>query len=289
MPANRSRTMKWRQCLQQIQERQGSLEIAVARSYEDVEGGGSHLVWRVRLLELSETELVVEQPIALGQRIRFTDGVALVAIISVGQNRWTFTTEYVGSSTVQVDPRRALPGLRLKMPTSVNRCQRRDHHRMETAALHLPKVDLWPLLDPKSVVVAERANEIQVQREIAEGGGCSAIEPMSQDHVMPEVGPPFDGLLLNLGGGGIGLRVPPEHSQMLARCRVFWTRLDLEPELSTPICASAKLVHTQLRSDQHMYAGFAFDFTFNPGHQHFVAEQICRFIANQQQGQLAAG
>ena len=64
MPANRSRTLQWRRCLQQIHERNGALELAVAREYGEGQEG-SHLVWRVRVLELRSNEIVVEQPMAL--------------------------------------------------------------------------------------------------------------------------------------------------------------------------------------------------------------------------------
>ena len=37
-----------------------------------------------------------------------------------------------------------------------------------------------------------------------------------------------------------------------------------------------------MESSQHTYAGLAFDFTFNPGHQRVVAESICHYIACQQ-------
>ncbi|MBT8485144.1 MAG: hypothetical protein KJO43_06160, partial [Phycisphaerae bacterium] len=65
MPANRSRTMQWRRCLEQIQERGGAIEIAVAHAGDDDDG--AHLIWRVRVLALSADEIVVEQPAALGQ------------------------------------------------------------------------------------------------------------------------------------------------------------------------------------------------------------------------------
>ena len=80
MPANRSRTSGWRRSLHQIFERNGSLEIAIARYYED-DNSGQHLIWRVRLLGLSETEVIVEQPMTLGQLIRINKGVEMVAII----------------------------------------------------------------------------------------------------------------------------------------------------------------------------------------------------------------
>ncbi len=60
----------------------------------------------------------------------------------------------------------------------------------------------------------------------------------------------------------------------------------MPPELTTPICATAKIVHTAVDSTQNTYAGMAFDFSFNPIHQRFVVEQIRSFIEIQQRAQL---
>ena len=72
----------------------------------------------------------------------------------------------------------------------------------------------------------------------------------------------------------------------MARHKVFWLRFSMPPELTTPICATAKLVHTAVNSMQHTYAGMAFDFSFNPVHQRFVVEQIRHFIEIQQRAQF---
>lgn len=285
MPAKRSRTMHWRQCLEQVHERGGALDIAVAHPDHDEPVESDHLVWRVRILALSENEIVVERPTALGQAIPLDRGVALVAVMTVGQNRWMFRTENLGTGEEKAR-HRVVGTMRLAMPKSVRRCQRRMD-RMATNVLKLPQVTLWPLLDPKSVVLAERAQELQFEQgERAQAATPDA--PSGPGDLMPEVGPKFDGVLLNIGGGGVGLQVPPEHNQMLARHKLFWMRVALPPQLTTPICATAKLVHTHMQSDQHIYAGMAFDFSFNAAHQRLVVSQICRFVAEQQREQREA-
>ncbi len=286
VPARRSRTLEWRRCLKQVHERNGALEIAVARTAGTNEQVGRDLLWRVRLVDLSDTEIVVEPPTTLGEVIRLEPGIELVAILSVGQNRWMFNTTILGLSERRGGPQKSAAALRLAMPETVKRCQRRNYYRMETAALNLPEVEVWPLLDPKSVLVAERANELQFQ----EHEKLAAPPPRSTDSddesIMPEVGPKFTAMVLNIGGGGVGLRVKPDDAQTLARYKLFWLRFSLPPELSTPICATGKLVHTNVDSTQHTYAGMAFDFSFNPVHQRFVVEQICRYITVQQRAQL---
>jgi len=287
VPANRSRTMQWRRCLQQIHERSGAIEIAVAHA-DHASPSRSHLVWRVRIIGLNENEIIVEQPAALGQVIRFRTDIAIVAVITVGQNRWMFSTTNLGLTEPKTRAGKRVPGgMRLRMPTSVQRCQRRNHYRIQTASLHFPAADLWPLLDPKSVVLAERANELDFQR--MDGGldlDADATPTPDSPEIMPEVGPRLDALMLNLGGGGMGLRIPPEHAQVLSRHKLFFLRVALAPELRTPICASAKLAHTHMLSDHHIYAGMAFDFSFNAGHQRYLVEQISRYISEQQRMQL---
>jgi hypothetical protein len=276
--ANRSRTLRWRSCLEQIQQRGGSIEIAITPP-----GGPAdrHLVWRVRLLDVRDDSIVVEQPAALGQVLPVASGSPLAGIITVGQNRWMFATRNLGPSIVELSGGRAIPGLRLQAPDEVERCQRRGHYRVRTTAVQLPDVDVWPLLDPRSVTIAERASEL------AAGAGVEAapLEPAPpSEELLPEVGPRFAALLLNLGGGGVGLGLRPEDGQMLLRHKLFWLRIGLPPFLAAPVCASAKLVHVHLEAGQSIYAGMGFDFTFNPPHQDFVAQQICRYLAMQQQG-----
>jgi len=172
--------------------------------------------------------------------------------------------------------------LQLVMPQGVERCQRRNFYRMGTAKLTLPRIEIWPLLDHKSVVIAERASEITLEHQSAASSDPESSQSLD---VEPEVGPQFNGTLLNIGGGGFGICIEPEHAQILARHKLFWTRLCLPPEMPHPICATAKLAHTHIQADHTMYAGMSFDFSLNPGHQGFVLDQIRSFIAEQQRRQ----
>ena len=297
MPANRSRTLEWRRCLKQVHERGGSLEIAVAHARaadahpDDIVQ--SHLVWRVRILNLTDSEILIEQPTTLGQVIEIDRGTTLLAILSIGQNRWMFDSSCLGTLVVPGAERRngassgggGIPALRLSLPEAVQRCQRRNHYRLDTP-LSLPRIDIWPLLDPRSVVPAERAHEIQFEIDMGRLAGQLDSLRMDFESVMPEVGPKFAGTLLNLGGGGMGVRVEPNDASTLNRNKVFWLRFSLPPALKTPVCASAKIVHTHMESTHDTYAGMAFDFSFNPSHQKFVVDQICRYIALQQREQM---
>ena len=268
MPANRSRTLRWRDSLEKIHQRGGSIEISV--DLPDGEGAGSHLIWRVRVMELTADRIVVEQPVALGRELSLREGLEMVAAITVGQNRWMFRTTSVASDSGR---------LSLAMPEQVDRCQRRDFFRVATASLALPPADCWPLLDPVSAVSAE----VATRALILEGGQYDPDAPI----LLPEVGPRFAAKLVNIGGGGAGLVIRKEDTSSLDRARLLWVRLDLTPQVAAPIGMAARVVHTHLDSAQNLYAGLAFEFGHHPGYRQFVVEQICRYVEAVSQNQVA--
>lgn len=272
--------------MRQVLDRGGVLEIAVTQM-GDEEEGDLHLVWRVRLLEITESEIVVEQPSTLGSEVPIEQGIELLAVLAIGQNRWMFTTTNLGTDDMLGPDRRPVRALRLLMPESVQRCQRRNYYRVEVSPLSLPQAELWPLLDPRSVIPAERANEIQWEIQTGQVPCPTEVTvPFDHDAIMPEVGPKIQATMLNIGGGGMGMRIGPEDASVLNRHKIFWMRVALPKGVPTPICATGKLVHTHMESNHDIYAGMSFDFTFNPAHQKFVVDQICRYIAMQQRMQL---
>lgn len=288
MPASRSRTHEWKKLLQQIAERGGALEIAVAHPESEGEEPSAHaagpdLVWRVKVIDIEEGEIWVEQPVALGQGVRIDRGTELAAAITVGQNRWTFRTVNLGEHEETSTHRSG--GLRLRMPTGVARSQRR-RLRVDTQGITLPLVEIWPLLDPKSVLPAERASQLAFERW--ENGESVDPDELFSESVMPSVGPKFTAELANLGGGGVGIVVGADDAGVLGRHRVFWLRLALRPEMPVPVCVSGKVVHTHIDSTQRTYVGVAFDFSFNHPHQQLVASQILGYIELQQELQRQA-
>lgn len=239
----------------------------------DERAGGANIVWRVRVLGLSETEILVEAPVALGRVIPLESGVDLIGAMTIGQNRWMFLTHVVAPAEVNASPR-PIRALRLRMPETVERCARRSAFRISTASVALPLVEGWPLLDPTSVIAAETANRALV-RDL-EAGRTIAV-PDDDSLLLPEVGPKFQARLMNLGGGGAGLLVERADAQAVDRARLYWLRVDLRPEIPAPIAVTARLAHTHIDSAQNVYAGLAFEFSFNPAHREFVVEQICRY------------
>ena len=278
MPATRLRNQDWQRSLQQVCDRGGSLDIAIATEGGGEEEMGANILWRVRLLKMAEDAIFVEQPMTLGQPIDLQKGIGLVVILTIGQNRWMFRTSNIGIVAFNQGGGRLGDrptfALRLAMPKVVERCQRRASYRVSTASLRLPDVDAWPLLDPSTVLLAERANELEFH-----GAALQTDVEAPEELRLPKIGPQFRAKLVNLGGGGVGLSVPIGESQSLLRHKLFWLRIKLPPVLKTAICASAKVVHTHLSAAQEYYAGMAFDFTFNPSHEKFVVEQIGRYVA----------
>jgi hypothetical protein len=282
VPAHRSRTDRWKESLHQIAQRGGGIEFSIARSANSP--SGPDLVWRVRLLAIQENELLLEQPIAVGHAVKLEDGMPLVAIIAVGQNRWMFHTRVMGASDGP-SPFGANRGLRIGAPTSVERCTRRDFLRVSTAGLQLPTVECWPLLDPASVVAAEVANKAAIL-DLERGSAAPSQGPDSI--LLPEVGPPFSAQLMNIGGGGVGLVVGREDSGAAERSRLIWMRVNLAPHIPAPLALTAKIVHTHLDSAQNLYAGVAFEFAFNPAHREFIVDQVTRYVSRVQAHAKAA-
>ena len=295
MPAHRSRTERWRDSLQQIYERGGGIEFSIARTlpYEppledqphNVTEESDHapsrvapdLMWRVRVVGLSETEILVEKPGAMGTTIDIGEGVEVVVVLAVGQNRWMFHSRTLGKADASSHFGGAPNALRLAMPTKVERCHRREFLRISTAQLTLPIVECWPLLDPTTVVVAEAANRVYLE-DIDAGRRQPATSAGPAMMVLPEVGPVFTARLLNLSGGGVGLIFSKAEMAAADRARYVWLRLNLTPVIPAPIAMTARIVHKHLDSEQNLTAGASFDFTFNPAHRDFVVAQINRFV-----------
>ncbi|MEL6312019.1 MAG: hypothetical protein AAFQ17_06605 [Pseudomonadota bacterium] len=286
MPANRSRTERWRDTLQQIYERGGGLEVAVDRRSrdagplrEEVIEPPKDLLWRVKLLGLTDDKMRIESPGAMGAKVNLEVGTRLIGVMAVGQNRWMFHT------TVQVleppqDPRR--PGtVVISMPDRVERCTRRWQQRISTAELNLPSARCWPLIDPSSVVTAEvesrtRLHELRDSGKVDDRSVEEALDQLPSSGL--EVGVGFRAVVQNIGGGGLGLKVPREDRSAVESSKLYWTRLDLRPVIPAPLDMTCRLAHTHSDHEQNIYCGMAFEFDLNPSHKMFVIEEIDRYM-----------
>lgn len=284
MPATRRRTERWRDSLNQIQQRGGGIEIAVERradplSRPDTKGPlrepPPDLLWRVRLHDISADTLVVEHPGTLGRSVEVGAGTMLIGVIAVGQNRWMFHSrviEQVNASGAIRDRR-----LRISMPEHVERCTRRTQQRISTASLDLPKVYCWQLRDASSAVPSEVASRDRLQR--GEGFTGELDDP---GPVRPDLGAGFAATMANIGGGGVGIKVAKDDRVGVETSGLYWMRIDLRPLVPTPLEITARMAHTHIDSEQSLYAGMAFDFGMNPSHKEFIAEQIAKYMTKLQ-------
>ncbi|MFG0257609.1 MAG: hypothetical protein ACF8GE_06880 [Phycisphaerales bacterium JB043] len=291
MPATRSRTENWRNSLEQIASRGGSLEVSIASSNpESNEHADNHapasgdVVWRVKLLGIREDEIIVEHPGMLGQSIPLRDGLELVCVMTLGQNRWMFRTTSRGEGDCRsID--KTSRALRLAVPEKVERCSRRSFYRVPAANLRLPSVQMRELLDANSATPAEIA--VRERIEALEAGTLAGSLVSSDDPlVLPEVGPAFDSKLVNIGGGGVGLMLEPGESTRVETARRFWLQIDLTPHIPAPLGVSAKLAHTKTDSQQRIYAGLSFDFDHNPEYRNFIVDTISSYANRVQDEQL---
>lgn len=266
MPANRSRTERWRECMQQIAARHGGLELSLDRPQGQPV---PDLVWRVRIVEINASDIVVESPIAIGKAIDLPGGTTLIGGMTIGQNRWMFRT-----SVVRAERLGGTPVLRLCAPENVERCSRRSFYRISTAELHLPRVECWPLLNPITAIPAEIACRAHARMALA-AGGHMLLDPPS---VLPDVGPSFNARLANISGGGAGLVIERNDSSAVDRTRQLWLRIDLRPAIVAPISLSAKVAHSHIDSAQNLYLGVAFDFSLHSEHRQFVTEQLVAYV-----------
>lgn len=273
MPANRSRTERWKECLADIAQRGGGIELSIDRGQSITDQPRPDLVWRVRLTSVNDVELVAEHPTSLHKAVDLPAGTMLIGAMTIGQNRWMFRTRVLGPTLGQS---RGPAMLRLSAPDHVERCSRRSFYRVPLGSVELPQVEIWPLLDPLSAVAAEVADRAAVHdiENATQAPAAGLGGP-----VLPDVGPRFLGHLANLGGGGAGLLIDRHDCGPLDCSKHLWLRIDLRPELAAPVGLVAKVAHTHADSSGRIYAGVAFEFGFSQGHKEFVAEQIHRYVS----------
>tara|TARA_R110000737_G_scaffold2923_10_gene9248 strand:- start:7158 stop:8009 length:852 start_codon:yes stop_codon:yes gene_type:complete len=278
MPANRSRTDRWRQSLEKIRSRGGGLEFTVNSSNASTDS--KNLVWRVRLIDFDDNTLTLEHPGAMGLSFHIENDTPLIGILSVGQNRWMFHTKAIKSITDN-STRGVFKKLIVEMPKDVERCMRRNFDRTSTAQVELPTVNAWPLLNQHSAGPIEIANRLMISQLREQGTSASAeIDPQ----MLPEVGPHFEAKLANIGGGGVGLVVDKENGTALDSVHLFWLSVNLTPAVPAPLGMVARMAHTHIDSQQNTYAGLAFDFSQSADHKSFVVGEIDRFIRDSQLG-----
>jgi len=195
-----------------------------------------------------------------------------------------FHTQILGKTNAALNSKQTVEGLRLKMPKTVERCQRRNFYRLSTAGLVVPNVKCRPMLDLSSAPAAEHANRARIQMMLE--GQLAGVINEDESAMLPEVGPPFPAKLINIGGGGAGMLVEPEDAPGLRSHQHFWVQIELTPMVEAPIGLVGRLAHTHIDSQQRVYAGFAFEFNHDQTHRKFVTDLLCKYVNDLQRQQL---
>jgi hypothetical protein len=270
VPANRSRTENFVHNLRELAARSGPAEVCFL---SDLDGRASPIAqvpWRVQLLRVEPTRLLISTPSAAGQTLPVNTGSTLAVVYAIGQNRWTFRTRVMGAGA---DGDRSW--LALEMPTSVTRCARRLNERAATTEQNA-SIRCWPLLDPTTARLAEVACAIRYAQMTRWQGKNGPT--LVQEEPMPDVGPELPAVLLNISGGGLGLRVRQEHAVVMDRHAFLFARLQIQGVLPVPLAMTLRRVHSHLDSSGLVYVGCAFEFAFHTEHQRFLAEAMVSCI-----------
>lgn len=280
MGAHRSKAIEWRRSLEQIRHREGVVEIAIAHGAagqglafdSDINPSVADLLWRLRIVEVGADEFAVERPSSHGRPIDIPRGTALIGAVTIEKDRWMFRSRVLGIWAPSTGFTGTNRGIRIAMPHHVERCLRRAT-RVTVTGMRLPKIEMWPLLDPSSALPCERAYETALQRA---KDGFPPIPPA--DEILPKVGAGFQATLVNIGSGGLGVLVEPEDAVALSYHRLFWVRFGLGAVMPIPIAVSARIVHTHIDAAHRVFAGVSFNFDLNPAYQASVGEQIIQVI-----------
>lgn len=262
----------WEQSLMRTVARNGAIELSPIQ----VISGEAPPTWRVRLLALEDGALIVERPCPGGEPLKVNPDTPLSAVILEDQNRWSFATRVIEPVMHHLNEHNRVVALRLTRPANAHSAQRRDYYRVDVAGMPTPPVQLWPLLDVASCVASEAHNDAVHRRRNT---------PSPPAPPPPELGEGFDGLILDISGGGMALSVPQRIEPLLLEATPCWLCIAL-PDLPDPLLAVARAAHWRPEGVATFRAGFRFNFDHNPEHRRTVNDQMCRLAAHYQRLQL---
>jgi hypothetical protein len=169
-------------------------------------------------------------PSALGRTIEVKRGQRLVCVMSVGQNRWIFT-----SQVLAVTPGRD-GVLEIEAPTRVERATRRVQSRVSTTSAESAT------RSAAGCCVIRSPRSPRRRRAGTGSARCSRCRPRrglnsrpaswnALGEIAPDVGPGFRAELANIGGGRHRAEDRAlEESRLAESSKLYWTRLDLRPD-----------------------------------------------------------
>lgn len=266
----------WEQCLAALNERDGAVEITGLSAQRDPSTPTDHAhinstrqqnvapSFRVRLLAWRPAGLVVDRPASAEEAHYFQQGAVVRVLVVDGPARWELMTTVATRVKFRLNEHTVIPAIVLTRPHEVNSVQRREFFRVSTAALKVPPVQLKPVT--------------QLPANTEQGNTFAAV-----------IGPqpdlrPFTGVLVNVGGGGMGVEAPAQVAFTLSLCTQYKCVVNL-PLTDKPLEVNCTLVHLEtLKAGEH-YLGLRFE-TDTIGERRRVEDYICHFTSSLQRQQI---
>jgi hypothetical protein len=168
----------------------------------------------------------------MGAKVNLEPGTRLIGVMAVGQNRWMFHTE-VKSTADSPDPQASRVAWSSRCPIASSGAPDVGSSGSRPSNSNWPNARCWPLIDPASAVAAEVASRthvlelIDIGQDVDEGGDEVLDRAAGRPGSMSASG--FRATVQNIGGGGLGLKVPREDRSAVESSKLYWTRLDLRP------------------------------------------------------------
>lgn len=198
-----------------------------------------------RMLGYDNQHIVVEEPAGSGAEEMLEGDAPLMLYIIEGDDRWEIETKALERGRFALNASVRVAAVRLAPPTAVGKAQRRNFYRADVAGV----VD-----DPVQVRVAI---------PYAQQEGHEIID--------------FEGRLVNIGGGGMGLTVDERSARHMLRAEKVHCRVSL-PTLDQPLELPVRVCHSQHEARDMHYMGLQFVFQRDAIRDQ-VADKLCYFAA----------
>lgn len=268
---------QWLVVLQDIAQRNGTIELFVNPPEEAGHCYAETLQWKVRLLAVESGRLIVEQPTGLRHIPAYLLDVGRLfhGIACKDIHRWGFQTRLIGPGRYELHGT-VTDSFHMQPPFNVHNAQRRDFYRVSTLNAGLDTVRLWPLLDLSTAAAAQAsARHLFVDPALGE----ASLK-------LPQIGLALEGCLIDLSGGGALLQLDPDLIEYFNDFDLFWIRMKL-PDHDAPLYMTARLARiSDERENGRLTVGFAFVHDHDPPHRDFIEKYLCRFAAELQRQHL---